>query len=64
MIANGVTWFKFAARSRGLQTAIYDHPELASDPQKARQLQQLNERVKANPKISLPPGYVMSKELH
>ena len=64
MIANAVTWFKLAARSHGHQTAIYDHPELAGDPQKARQLQQLNERVKQNPSLQLPPGFVLSKELH
>ena len=63
MINNVVTWFKLAAKVRNFQTAIYDHPELMNDPQKARQLQQLNERAKQNPNLQLPPGFVMSKEL-
>ncbi len=62
MIQNLITWFKVAARARGVPTLSYDYPELIGDPQKARVLQQLNEQVKSNPYFSLPIGYVLAKE--
>ena len=42
---------------------LYDYPELAQDPQKAKQLAQLNEKLKSNPNLTLPPGFVLAKEM-
>ena len=64
MIQNLVTWFKLAAKSRDRNLAgLYEFPELAHDPLKASQLYTLNEKVKTDPTIVLPAGFVLSKEL-
>lgn len=63
MIDNLVNWFKVAAKARGFQSVIYDSPELAAYPEKAKQLQRLNDQVKINPDLELPSGFVLSKEL-
>ena len=63
MIQNLVTWFKVAAKAHGHPVALYDYPELANDLPKARLLQQLNQRVKTDPNVSIPSGFVKSTEL-
>lgn len=63
MIQNLIVWFKLAAETRGGPTILYDYPELSGDPKKALQLQELNERVKTNPGLSLPTGFILSKEI-
>ena len=63
MINNLVTWFKVAAQSRGHQTVLYDYPELAKEPSRAQKLTQLNLKLKQNPNMELPTGFVLSKEM-
>lgn len=64
MIQNLVTWFKVAAKARDRTLAgLYEFPELASDPLKASQLYALNEKVRVDPTMILPSGFVLSKEL-
>ena len=63
MINNLITWFKVAAQSRGHQTVLYDYPELAKEPSRAQQLTQLNLKLKHNPNMELPTGFVLSKEM-
>ena len=63
MINNLITWFKVAAQSRGHQTVLYDYPELAKEPSRAQQLTQLNLKLKKNPNMELPTGFVLSKEM-
>ena len=62
MVENSVTWFKVAAQARGGSTVLYDYPELAAEPQKAAQLKLLNEKVKVNPNLALPSGFMLSRE--
>ena len=61
MIKNQIVWFKLAAKSRGYPTTLYDHPGI--DPSQAKQLKKLNDKIKSNPALALPSGFVLSKEM-
>lgn len=64
MIDNLVTWFKVAVKARDRTlVGVYEYPELAEDPSKALLLLQLNEKVKNDPNLALPSGFVLSKDV-
>ena len=64
MINHLINWFKVAAKARDRSlVGVYEYPELVHDPAKALLLYQLNEKVKINPNLQLPSGFVLSKEV-
>ena len=64
MILALINWFKLAVKARDRNLlGVYEYPELAHDPAKALLLLQLNEKVKKDPNVVLPSGFVLSKEI-
>ena len=46
MFQNMITWFNVAAKSRGQSVLLYENPESVTDPTRAKQLKELNEKIK------------------
>ena len=62
MLKNLIDWFAMAAKSRGYTVIFYQNPDSLTDPNRAQQLSELNQKVKQDPKVPLPTGFFASTE--
>ena len=62
MVQNMMNWFMLAAKSRGQALILYQSPDAAGDPSRAKQLANLNEQIKKNPNTPLPSGFTLAQE--